>query len=633
VGTNHLQYSARASLLPAAMKKLLLSCLSLLFLAIPTGRLWALDTNAVSVPELIQRGRADLASERWEAAVRRFREASEIDPTNSTAYALLGYGLSRLDRQPEAVVAFESALTLNPQRTNTWYHLGDSYSVLGSREKAAEAYAKYVSLEPNSERGYYRLYYSLYRLNRYEEAERACEQAVAINSTNFVYCSELGYCQAQLQHYNQAAESLQQALSLNPDDADTHLWLGICQYYLKEYGDAVVSLRRSITLRPANFDAHYRLGSSLYALRRYKEAEASFEKAKQIRPDNFNASYWMGRSFSDLGSYDEAASALQQAIRIRPDDVAANDWRGITLVKLGRFGEAATNFEKAYDIRQEDKSLRLELLLCYLASSQYEKAYQLYPVILVVGGSASMLAYLVGLAVLLRLSFRPSPDPFPGLRFSFAWLALFFEGQIACISCLALLSFLGISEGFLFGITLAAIPVIFAAARAFAGQPWGAPFTWPLRFGTAKIVCVSLLGTALLIFFGSYCAEWIARVTHRPVMVQEIVPLIKYALSANPLEVFVTVVIIAPIAEEILFRGLIYGALEKRFKVSGAIVISSAVFAAAHLQVAYLLPIFCLGVVLGWARWKTGSLGLPILLHILNNGIALFVLKFFGKSI
>jgi membrane protease YdiL (CAAX protease family) len=84
--------------------------------------------------------------------------------------------------------------------------------------------------------------------------------------------------------------------------------------------------------------------------------------------------------------------------------------------------------------------------------------------------------------------------------------------------------------------------------------------------------------------------------------------------------------------EEILFRGLIYGALERRLRVSGAILVSSLLFALVHLQVVYFIPIFCLGLVLGWARWKANSLGLPILIHVLNNGVALILLKFFEKS-
>ena len=87
-----------------------------------------------------------------------------------------------------------------------------------------------------------------------------------------------------------------------------------------------------------------------------------------------------------------------------------------------------------------------------------------------------------------------------------------------------------------------------------------------------------------------------------------------------------------PIVEEILFRGLIYGALEKRLRVGGAIFVSSLVFALVHFDLVHSPHVFAISVVLGWARWKTGSLGLPILIHVLNNGFSLFVLKFFAAG-
>ena len=71
--------------------------------------------------------------------------------------------------------------------------------------------------------------------------------------------------------------------------------------------------------------------------------------------------------------------------------------------------------------------------------------------------------------------------------------------------------------------------------------------------------------------------------------------------------------------------------MEGRLRVFGAMLLSSFLFAAAHRQVTHFIPIFCLGMALGWARWKSGSLGLPILLHVLNNGVALLFLRFFEK--
>jgi membrane protease YdiL (CAAX protease family) len=284
------------------------------------------------------------------------------------------------------------------------------------------------------------------------------------------------------------------------------------------------------------------------------------------------------------------------------------------------------------EARGDDKTVRRSLFCCYLLSSQYEKAYRLYPLLFTLGGSALLLSYLIGLTALLRSSFKISTDTSPRLGFSLAWLVVFFQGQIALIFCLALLSWINISENLLFAITLAGIPIIVAALRGFARQPWGQPFSWPWRLGTVKVVVLSLLGLGVALWFGPWCAHWTERLLHWPPTIQQAVPLIKYALNANPLAVFMSVVVVAPIVEEILFRGLIYGALEKRFRVSGALVVSSILFALVHLQVVYFIPIFCLGLVLGWARWKANSLGLPIVLHILNNGLALILLKFFEKS-
>ncbi len=580
------------------MQRLFSSWSSLLFLALLARPAFGDGTGAISATELIQRGRADLGSNHWSAAVSSFRLASETEPTNSSAYAWQGYTLARMNRRQEASVAYERAMELDPQRTNTWMYLGEVYDSLGRYKRAVGAYQKYVSLNPRNDRAYYGLYYSLARLERYGEAENACRQAIAINPTNSIYWIALGYCLENLGRYNEADKILEKALSLNRQDPQAHHWLGISRYHEKAYPEAIASLQKSISLQPTNSDGDY----------------------------------WLGRSFAALNRYDEAAKAFQEAVRIDPDDIQAYEWHGASLLRIGRFDEAAATFERAFEASSDDKTIRRSLFCCYLLSSQYEKAYRLYPIIFTLGGSALLLSYLIGLTALLRSSLKISSNPSPRLGFSLGWLVVFFQGQIAMIFCLALLSWIKISENLLFGITLAGIPVIVAATQGFARQPWGQPFSWPPRLGTAKVIGLSLVGLVLASGLSSWSAQWVERVLHWPVTIQEAIPLVKYALIANPLAAFSSVVIVGPIVEEILFRGLIYGALEKRLRVFGAIVISSFLFALVHLQVVYFIPIFCLGLVLGWARWKANSLGLPILIHVLNNGVALLFLKFFEKS-
>ena len=570
----------------------------MLFLALLVRPVFSNETGTISAVELIRRGRAELASNRWNTAVDYFRLAAESDPTNSVAYTGLGYGLASLYRHQEAVAALEKAVELDPCKTNAWLYLAGSQYMLGNYERAVEAYQQCVALQPENDTAYYWLSRSLAQLKRYGAAETACRRAITIDPTRPSYYTSLGHYLGGLGRYHEAVKSLEKALTLNPNDADTCLRLGISHYREKTYQDAVVSLQKCISLQPRNSEGYY----------------------------------WLGRCFSALGFYEQAANAFQEAVRVNPNNFEANDWRGMTLVRLGSFAEAATSFEKAYEFKKDDKTLRLELFYCYLISSQYENAFRLYPALFAFGGGTLMLAYAIGFAVLWRFSFKVSTAPSPGLGLCFGWLALFFEGQVAFIFCLGLLSLVRISQSFLFGITLAGIPVIFAAARGFTRQPWGRPFAPPLPLGTVKVIGLSLLGLVLTRFLGTWWMEWMARVMHQPMAAQDTIPFIKHALSGNPFAASLSIVVIGPTAEEILFRGLMYGALEKRLRVFGAILASSLVFALVHLQAMYVIPIFLLGMVLGWARWKTGSLGLPILLHVLNNGFALLLLKFLGKS-
>jgi len=83
--------------------------------------------------------------------------------------------------------------------------------------------------------------------------------------------------------------------------------------------------------------------------------------------------------------------------------------------------------------------------------------------------------------------------------------------------------------------------------------------------------------------------------------------------------------VIAPIAEEVFFRGVIYAGLRKRLPVVPAVVLSSALFASAHMDTMRLLP-FVLGVVAALLMEFTGSLVPAILAHMgVNIGFVMFL--------
>lgn len=89
---------------------------------------------------------------------------------------------------------------------------------------------------------------------------------------------------------------------------------------------------------------------------------------------------------------------------------------------------------------------------------------------------------------------------------------------------------------------------------------------------------------------------------------------------------FITLVIIAPVAEEVLFRGYLFGKLRKLMPLWVAVLITSLFFGVIHGAWNVALDTFALSVVLCTLRVTTGGLWAPILLHMIKNSIAFYVL-------
>jgi membrane protease YdiL (CAAX protease family) len=84
-----------------------------------------------------------------------------------------------------------------------------------------------------------------------------------------------------------------------------------------------------------------------------------------------------------------------------------------------------------------------------------------------------------------------------------------------------------------------------------------------------------------------------------------------------------TIAILAPLVEELIFRGLLYGWLAGRWGTIVAWIVSSLAFAAAHFEPAHIILVLPLGLWFGWLRRRTDSLWPSLVSHMINNGIAI----------
>lgn len=85
-------------------------------------------------------------------------------------------------------------------------------------------------------------------------------------------------------------------------------------------------------------------------------------------------------------------------------------------------------------------------------------------------------------------------------------------------------------------------------------------------------------------------------------------------------------ILVAPIAEEILFRGVCFGWLRARLGFLVASLVSSALFATWHASLVVAAPLFIVGLLLAWVYERTGSLWFAILWHAAFNSVSVMQL-------
>ena len=82
-------------------------------------------------------------------------------------------------------------------------------------------------------------------------------------------------------------------------------------------------------------------------------------------------------------------------------------------------------------------------------------------------------------------------------------------------------------------------------------------------------------------------------------------------------------VIVAPVVEEVFFRGFVFAGLRQRYDWKKAALISSALFAVIHVTPTAMIPVFILGFIFAYLYHRSNSIWPAILMHVSTNALAL----------
>ena len=218
----------------------------------------------------------------------------------------------------------------------------------------------------------------------------------------------------------------------------------------------------------------------------------------------------------------------------------------------------------------------------------------------------------------------PLRRPFPGIGDLFAMLGIVFGVQVvAGIVLTAVLSLLGWELGRL---DPARQGFFTALAYVLSMLPAYLLVLWyrHMRGGSGPIGRFAVRGLNPVLLAWAFLLMLAAGVVCEPLLAWLPAPAdLDYGRGVWA---FATLVVAAPVLEELLCRGLVLGALRSRFGVVAAWLLSSLFFGVLHLQPMLVVNAFVIGLILGYIYLVTDSLWASMVLHALNNAIAYLML-------
>ncbi len=135
-------------------------------------------------------------------------------------------------------------------------------------------------------------------------------------------------------------------------------------------------------------------------------------------------------------------------------------------------------------------------------------------------------------------------------------------------------------------------------------------------------ILLSLAGLSICLL-GNYPASFLSELLER-IGVPSLTESSEISLDPSALPYILTVSFIAPVFEELLFRGVILKRLES-FGTGFAIFASALLFALAHMNLSGIVFAFICGLVFGFIYTRTRNLWLPIFIHFLNNTLSILM--------
>ena len=284
----------------------------------------------------------DRAAERKE-----LEQAVQFDPNLAVAQNQLGLLALQQGQAAEAEQRFKKALSTNPKYAEAQSNLGVLYNQQGKDAEAASLFQQAIQSDPTYSKAYVNLGLTLVQQRALTPAEQQFRAAIQVDPNNSGAYAALGMLQVRTGRGAEAIQTFRKALTLEPDSAEAHLNLGIAMVDQYDRPDGLKEFTAAVRLNPDFAAAHLSLGRFFFEIGKYEDANRELETAVRLQPNLIGALYFLALTEKQNNQLERSTEHLQRVVELQPDNADAQYLLGQNLERLGKPDAALEHWKAA----------------------------------------------------------------------------------------------------------------------------------------------------------------------------------------------------------------------------------------------------------------------------------------------
>ncbi len=292
-------------------------------------------------------GNALLNRGQVEQAMRAYRQAIELDPSNQGAWVNLGFLLNGRREFDEAKAVLHRAVELDPNSDDALYLLGTAELALDDEVAAMSNFSRALAVRPDLEPCRRDLCLIHLRRGDQEAARQEAALGIAADPQAAELHAMVGNLHRQAGELGQAVASFRTALALLPNAAHVQASLGEALQEQGNLPEALACYQRALQLEPKMLEALLNMGLVRYCQGDLTAAVGIFREALAIAPDHIEVLSNLGAALTGLHRLPEACEVLNKVLRLAPGHVGSHINLGIALWEQSDLDAAQASYRRA----------------------------------------------------------------------------------------------------------------------------------------------------------------------------------------------------------------------------------------------------------------------------------------------